>query len=443
MKKTFLTLIILLLITACQDMGENDIVLSNSKKKQPVIIVNANRHLKMAEFWIDRIEEPDKLIMGKKEIEKFNHITSHKRHTLTLFKDVSPAYGRSWVKKSILKSYKSLKSTTTHFNDGNRINGHFYDNIKKALNLDGFLTKSVKTRYALTTIYTNQKIVPTELALLKKKNQIHFDRNQNSALDIATPIAILHTSEDGLWQYGIAPTSSGWVRTQDIAFGSKKEILDYLNSKNFVVTTSAKTALKIGGKYHDYMRMGVRLPAILKLDNSTMVMVPTANERGDLVFTNATVKTTDVHKGYLKYTPENILTQAFKFLNMPYGWGGMYGEQDCSKFLQEIYATVGVKLPRNSTSQSNVSDTKLELSGLSKASKHTFLRTTAKVGGTILHLKGHIVLYLGDYKGEPYIIHTVWGSSSRHFALGRTAVTSLNFNNYLNKIDRLTTITLE
>lgn len=72
---------ILLLITACQDMGENDIVLSNSKKKQPVIIVNANRHLKMAEFWIDRIEEPDKLIMGKKEIEKFNHITSHKRHT--------------------------------------------------------------------------------------------------------------------------------------------------------------------------------------------------------------------------------------------------------------------------------------------------------------------------------------------------------------------------
>jgi hypothetical protein len=171
-------------------------------------------------------------------------------------------------------------------------------------------------------------------------------------------------------------------------------------------------------------------------------MLPTADSNGDLVLTNATVKTADVHNGYLKYTAENILTQAFKFLHAPYVWGGMYGEQDCSKFLQEIYATVGLKLPRNSASQSNVSDAKLELSGLSSTSKQTFLRTTGIIGGSIIHLKGHIVLYLGEYKGEPYIIHTVWGESSKHYALGRTAVTSLNFNGYLGKIDRITNITL-
>ena len=442
MKKSLL-ITILLIFTACQDVGDNRLVLSNTKEKQPVIIVNSNRHLSMAEFWIDQLENPNKPIMTAKEIKAFNQKISHKQHTLTLFKDVSKAYGKSWVKNSILKSYQGIKSSTTHFTDGNKISSSFYANIKKMLNLNGFLSKSVKTRFALTTVYTNQRIIPTELALLKKKNQIHFDRNQNSALDIATPIAILHTSEDGLWHYGISPTSSGWVRAQDIAFGTKKEILDYVNSKNFIVTTAAKTAVKIGGKYHDYLRMGVRLPSLLKIDNKTMVMIPTADEEGNLVLTNATVKTSNVHKGYLKYTPENILIQAFKFLHMPYGWGGMYGEQDCSKFLQEIYATVGVKLPRNSTSQSNVSSAKLELSGLSKESKHTFLRTTARVGWTILHLKGHIVLYLGEYKGEPYIIHTVWGSSSRHFALGRTAVTSLNFNNYLNKIDRLTNIIQE
>ena len=152
------------------------------------------------------------------------------------------------------------------------------------------------------------------------------------------------------------------------------------------------------------------------------------------------VKTRDVHKGYLPYTQEHILSQAFKFLHTPYGWGGMYGEQDCSKFIQEVYATVGIRLPRNSTSQSNVGESKLELEGLSKKSKHTLLKAMGMAGGSILHLKGHITLYLGEYKGEPYIIHTVWGSSSRHFALGRTAVTSLNFNNYLGKIDRLTNI---
>jgi len=191
------------------------------------------------------------------------------------------------------------------------------------------------------------------------------------------------------------------------------------------------------------LRMGVKLPSLLTLDDQTMVMVPTSDSNGNLIFSNATVDSANLHKGYLDYTPKNILKQAFKFLHLPYGWGGMYGEQDCSKFIQEVYATVGVRLPRNSTSQSNVGESKIELSGISANSKHTFLKTSAKVGTTILHLKGHITMYLGENKGEPYIIHTVWGSSSRHFALGRTAVTSLNFNHYLNKIDRLTNITLK
>lgn len=444
MKKSLLSFLIpILIFTACGDINDNTPLLSNSKEKQPIFIVNSNRHLNVPEFWLDKLDNADKLIMSEKEIKVFNRNTAQNKHTLNLFKDFNKAYGSSWVKKSILKSYKNIKASTSHFSDGNKISSIFYEDIEESLNLNALSSKSIKTRYALTTKYCDQKIIPTELALLKKKNQIHFDRNQNSALDIATPIAILHSSKNNLWHYGIGPTSSGWIRAENIAFGEKKEILNYVSSKSFVVTTAAKTAVMIGGKYHDYMRMGVRLLSILKLDEMTMVMLPTANSNGELVFTNATVKTTDVHEGYLKYTPKNILTQAFKFLHAPYGWGGMYGEQDCSKFLQEIYATVGVKLPRNSASQSNVSNAKLEFSGLSQTSKQTFLRTTGMIGGTILHLKGHIVLYLGEYKGEPYIIHTVWGDSSKHYALGRTAITSLNFNNYLEKIDRLTNITLK
>jgi len=443
MKKTLLfALFISLFFAACEEIGDNKPLLSNSKKKQPIIIVNKNRHLNVPEFWIDKIETPNKVIMNEKEIALFNQ-NVYQKGTLTFFKNINKSYGSSWVKKSILSNYEGIKSRTTYLADGNEISDFFYMSIKKYLNTMLLSGSSVKTRYALTTAYCDQKIIPTELALLKKKNEIHFDRNQNSALDIATPIAILHSTAVGLWHYGIGPSSSGWVRSENIAFGEKEEILNYLNSKNFVVTTAAKTAVSIAGNYHDYLRMGVRLPALLSVDDMTMVMVPTADSQGDLVLTNATVKTADVHKGYLKYTPKNILTQAFKFLNAPYGWGGMYGEQDCSKFLQEIYATVGIKLPRNSTSQSNASEATLELSGLSKTSKQTFLRNSSILGGTILHLKGHIVLYLGEYKGEPYIIHTVWGASSRHFALGRTAVTSLNFNNYLKKIDRMTNITLE
>ncbi len=304
----------------------------------------------------------------------------------------------------------------------------------------GAIEDSVKTRYALTIKYSNQKIIPTRLSLLKSKDEIFFDRNQNSALDIGTPIAILHTTKDGKWHYGIAPTSSGWIRDKDIAFGDKSDIDGFLNTKKFIVTTEAKSSIKIAGKYYDYLRMGVRLPYILTLDDIVMVLIPTKDENGKLILSNGTIKLNHIHKGYLDYTPNNILTEAFKFLNAPYGWGGSFGEQDCSKFIQEIYATVGIKIPRNSLSQSRVGEKFLNLTSLSKDTKSTLLINSAHIGSTIIHLKGHIMLYIGDYKGEPYVIQTVWGDSKQHFPLGRTAVTTLNFNDYLSKIDIATLI---
>lgn len=441
-KSLFLSLMTLFIVTSCQDIGDNKPLLSNTKKKQPIIIVNKNRHLNIAEYWIDKIEKPDTLIMNEKEIEHFNHDTAYNKKTLTNFQDIPTVYKTQWIKEKLLQNFNGLKSRATYFANGYKIPLSFYNDVKQEMNLNDFHDLNRTTRYALTVNYTNQKIIPTERSLLKTSNQIYFDRNQNSALDIATPLAILHSSADGFWHYAIGPSSSGWVRSKDIAFGERDKILTYLNSKNFIVTTAAKTPLMIQGTYHDYLRMGVRLPSVMNIDDMTRVLVPVRDEKGDLILSNATVKTANVHTGYLPYTPRTILTQAFKFLHAPYGWGGMYGEQDCSKFLQEVYATTGIKLPRNSASQSDVGQAKLDIAGVSKNEKYKFLKNLAVAGVTIIHLKGHIVLYLGEYKDEPYIIHTVWGASSEHYALGRTAVTSLNFNNYLNKIDRLTDITL-
>ncbi len=40
--------------------------------KEPIIIVNRNRHFKMAQFWIDKLNSADRLILDLEEIEKFN-----------------------------------------------------------------------------------------------------------------------------------------------------------------------------------------------------------------------------------------------------------------------------------------------------------------------------------------------------------------------------------
>jgi cell wall-associated NlpC family hydrolase len=439
MKRYLLQTLPLLLLLSCQETSEHKPVLADIKARQPVIIVNKNRHLKIPEFWIDQLKDPQKVIMDAKAIQSLNSYTAHTQHQLNLFEEIGNYYNGLWIKESIQKAQISLSKTAHYFEDSNPIKSDFFEEIKGYCNLDKLQNQPIKTRYALTVNYTNQRIIPTELALLKKRDQIHFDRNQNSALDIATPIAILHTTSDGLWHYGIAPTSSGWIKDSDIAFGDKKSIEGYLKSENFIVTTEPKTALMVAGSYHDYLRMGVRLPVIMTIDEMSMVLIPKRDKDGSLILANGTLKTANTHKGYLPYTAQNILLQAFKFLNAPYGWGGMYGEQDCSKFIQEVYATTGIKLPRNSLSQSEVGEEKIELKEMSREQKRAIL-SKLEVGKTILHLPGHIVLYIGEYKGEPYIIHTVWGSSRRHFALGRTAVTALSFNDYIQQLDRATTI---
>ena len=411
--------------------------------KKPVIIVNENRNYNIPEFWIDKIQNSNNIIMNENEIDIFNNNIAYNQNKLTFFKDINKTYQSSVLIEEILGGYTRLSKTTTHFKNGRKIPNNFYQKIKKELNLNVLKTKIVKTRFALTTAFSNQKTIPTNAVLLKKKGQIHFDRNQNSALDLATGVAVLHSSKDAQWYYVIGPTSSGWVHKENIAFAKKEVILNYLNAKNFIVTTATKTALNIKGKYYDYMRMGVRLPLVLKSDKKTIVLVPSSDNKGNLLLTEGAVKSIHINEGYLRYTAENILIQAFKFLHSPYGWGGMYGEQDCSKFIQEIYATVGIKLPRNSSSQSTATKDKIELSGISKKSKHNFLKNRAIVGASILHLKGHIVLYLGEEKGKSYIIHTVWGGSSTHFALARTAITSLDYNAYLGKIDRVTNLVID
>ncbi len=45
----------------------------------------------------------------------------------------------------------------------------------------------------------------------------------------------------------------------------------------------------------------------------------------------------------------------------------------------------------------------------------------------MLYVPGHIVLYLGQYKGEPVIMHTYWGARLKDGSkkiLGRTVITT-------------------
>ena len=129
-------------------------------------------------------------------------------------------------------------------------------------------------------------------------------------------------------------------------------------------------------------------------------------------------------------------------LNQPYGWGDMYGEQDCSRFLQMVFATVGVILPRDSKDQAQVSSSVVDFDGKSDDAAKIAAIARAPAANTFLAMKGHIMLYLGMVDGKPYVIHDTTVS-----AVNRVIISDLSLGQGTPKgslLKRLTrTVTIE
>lgn len=100
------------------------------------------------------------------------------------------------------------------------------------------------------------------------------------------------------------------------------------------------------------------------------------------------------------FTPlqHRIITSAEKYLGVPYCWGGSDKDcMDCSGFVQRVYSSVGIALPRTASEQYNAS--KSISPNDSKAGDLIFF---SFIGSGISHV--------GIYAGNNEVIHA---SSSR------------------------------
>ena len=97
-------------------------------------------------------------------------------------------------------------------------------------------------------------------------------------------------------------------------------------------------------------------------------------------------------------------------LGLPYGWGCVPGQADCSGFMQSIFDTVGITLPRNTYEQCQIGRPIRGFDEEASSGEKAALLLRKGVGGiTTIWLKGHIMLYLGEYKERPYVIHATYG----------------------------------
>jgi len=339
------------------------------------------------------------------------------------------------VRTTIRKSMDYYADRRLYHGDGSVVTPRFYAKMTENMNLYA-LPSAIDPQYGLVVRYTNQRVFPTDAPVYAKPHDRDFDELQNSALDIGTPVAVVHTSLDGKWYYLIDQLNAGWVPVEAIALSTWGEMQEFIGAKMFAVVTRPKGALfwDPGMRmYHDYARMGTRFPLSSINKGIAAVRLPLRDEDGTLFGRAGYIREDEIHRGYLAYTPRTIIRQAFELLNAPYGWGGMYGEQDCSRFVQEIFATVGISLPRNSSKQSRVGVLLGEYpDNTRKEAKLDILSWKATGGCTLLYLRGHIMLFLGTIHGTPYAIHSTWGYRQPQWwrdrirVINRVAVTDLS-----------------
>ncbi len=106
-------------------------------------------------------------------------------------------------------------------------------------------------------------------------------------------------------------------------------------------------------------------------------------------------------------TRRALLTEAFRYLGSPYGWGDRGGARDCSRYLLDVFESFGIEMPRHSGRQAAAGTFSIDASGVADpAEKRLLIEAAARSGIVLLHFPGHIMLYLGETEaGVPMAIH--------------------------------------
>lgn len=272
------------------------------------------------------------------------------------------------------------------------------------------LPAQVPVQFGLVTRCTSLRAFPTADVVTAHPYDFAFDRLQETTLDVGWPVALLANSRDGRWAFALTPGYWGWLEQDAVALSIRAMVAAYAEQQPYVMTTGARglIALRSGGGV--VTQMGTRLPLREEGQAAWRVAVPVRGAEGALQIVDGWIarQADQFALGTLPPTRRSLLTQAFRLLGEPYAWGGshlgLFG-RDCSRLVRDVYATIGVHLPRNADQQAGVCRAIAAFAPeeTTVARKRVLIETVPP--GAILVLRGHVMLYLGAVDGEPYVLH--------------------------------------
>jgi len=423
--------------------------------RAPDVLPGTIPEMRDPEFWIARMGKPDEVVLSPEVIQQMNENYKRKVSSPDPFRGVSkermPKLAHWWpgfemvipdlstftpkevadtVRVKIQREIDFLRGRPY----GNALAVEYADwEIDKfvgemALDLVG---NSIEIKHGIAVTTARLRNIPSFFPMqvgLWENGKTRWDLFSISILKIAKPVTILHSSRSGEYLFVLCGEGYGWVRSVDIAMGTRERVDQFANPENFVVCTDNRVMF-----YSDesceyasgYFRMGDRLP--LTEDNNTRkISVPVRTSYGALIAGRVWLaEDADVSVGWLPYTRRNIVTTAFKLLDEPFDWTGAWFGRNAEAPYRDIFACFGFELPFHGNLFTHFGNTervafpptgkgadtikksagntiKVDYEAVkdmyNKILENEPFLTIQTIGGS-----GHSQLLLGEYEGEPYV----------------------------------------
>ena len=270
---------------------------------------------------------------------------------------------------------------------------NFFNTLHEEENFQNFSTINKK---AITLHRLNIRALPTRRALFHNPKHAGegypFDYLQNSSIAAFKPVLVSHYSKSKEWVFIEASFAYGWVKAKDIAFIDDRYAKEWEDAKQMIIIKDKQAVYNKRGKFLFRTQIGMLLP-----DTHYFVIDKDAYSTDILAFNSENI--------------DKIINELYKNI---YGWGGMYGQRDCSATMRDFFAPFGLWLPRNSSKQAKVGKV-FSLESLSDKEKLLFIKQHAIPFQTLLYKAGHIVLYVGTYNDKVVIFHNTWGIKTKSF----------------------------
>jgi hypothetical protein len=422
-----------------------------------------------AQYWQSKLADHQGMSMKNSQINVFNQQLFANNENMVQPLDTPTTISEATLTDKIT-SISKVPNSPRFYADGTQLNQQHFKNYLNNINLES-VKKTNPVQFGLVVKRAALRTFPTLDRVFNEQMDLDLDRFQESAVFPGEAVAILHRSADTQWYLVQNYNYLAWVKQDAIAISNKQQIQDFVESKDFIVITGSKvftshipTDPRISQIQLD---MGVKLPFLSEAEQhaelyeqstvgSYEVQLPVRNDDGSLSIKTALIgRTQDVNLGYLEFSAQNIIAQAFKFLGERYGWGHDYNGRDCTGFVGEIYKTFGILMPRNSGQQGTGDyGTNFRFdSNTDTASKMAVIKELQV--GDLIYIPGHVMLYLGKENNQPFVIHDVkglayWTPDGNYYsgvlnAVSVTPLIKLQLNkktSYIDKIYNIKRITL-